>query len=729
MSGALVRRMTRSHLPGVAVPVILSVVVAAAVLAGCRSENKSTSTAATATTTTVAGPQGRPMDAADVSTLTTSVGDGTCDEIDTTRCLLPFPSNKFTTPTTGTDTKLSVRLPQGQLANAAGVPLDVTEWNRNDGFSPGTPMLVSAPGVDLKASRTPPIGDIGQSMAKTSPTMLIDLDTGKRLAHWVELDMQAPEGQRLLIVRPASELAEGHHIAVVLGELVDSGGAPLEASLGFRTYRDNLTTDIKTVEDRRPAMEKLLGTAVALGAVRSKLYAAWDFTVASERNLSERLLSMRNDAFRRLGDAAPKFSVDQVVTTDLPDGIGRRVIGTFDVPLYLTDAGAAGSRLNGFDTDALPEYAGSDYHANFTCQIPQAALDGPGGKTRPVVYGHGLLGSADEAQNSQVAKIASTNDMMYCGTDWIGMSKGDVGNAVALLNDLSKFPSLPDRSQQGILNAVFLARVMKAKGGFSSSTDFANSAGASVIDTSEAYYDGNSQGGIMGGAATAVSTEWTKAVLGVPGMDYALLLSRSVDFEKYFQVLRGAYPDPIDQAIIYPILSMLWDRGEAAGYAQHMTDKPYKNTPKHQVILDVAFGDHQVATVAAEMEARTIGAVVRGPALAPGRHPDAKPFYGLDVVTKFPTRRSVLVYWDSGSLPPPPENITPAESDAFKADCSALTGDELDRDTKCADPHEDPRRAPDSIKEKGEFFRPDGEFVDTCDAKPCTAIHRALLDY
>ena len=35
----------------------------------------------------------------------------------------------------------------------------------------------------------------------------------------------------------------------------------------------------------------------------------------------------------------------------------------------------------------------------------------------------------------------------------------------------------------------------------------------------------------MGGAATAVAQDWTKAVLGVASMDYSILLStRSVDF-------------------------------------------------------------------------------------------------------------------------------------------------------------------------------------------------------
>jgi len=710
----------------------LVIVLAGAIaVAGCSNNDSAgnSPTTTSATVTTAGAPAARPMDPADVATLTTGLGDPSCEELDQTHCLLPFPSDRFTVADNDSASGRSVALPTGQLANAAGTTLDVTEWNRNDGFSPGSPMLVSAAGVDLQASKTPTIGDIATSMEATSPSLVIDLDTGDRIPHWVELDLNAPEGQRLLIVRPAVSLPEGHHIGVALGELVDTNGAPLVANLAFRSYRDGLTTTIDRIEDRRDSMEQLLVAVTAEGFDRSTLFAAWDFTVASTDNLSGRLLTMRDLAFDRLGDAAPTFAVTEVVTTDLPPGIARRVRGTFGVPSFLSGAGEPGSRLTGATDDEPPSYAGYDYQAGFTCQLPAQALAVGGPGARPVVYGHGLLGGKGEAENSQVAKIASTNNMAYCATDWIGMSAGDLGNAVAILTDLSLFPSLPDRSQQGILNTLFLARLMKSSTGFAADPAFANAGGASALDTTEVYYDGNSQGGIMGGAATAVATDWTKAVLGVTGMNYALLLSRSVDFSDYFQVLRGAYPDPVEQAIIYPLLSMLWDRGEANGYAQHMTSEPYEGTPEHQVLLHVGVGDHQVAQVAAEIEARTIGAVVRSPALADGRHPDARPFYGLDVTDEIPDGASALVYWDSGTLLPPPGNVTPTSTEEFAAACGTLDENALKSDLRCADSHEDPRRAPESILQKDLFFRPDGRIEDTCDAKPCTAVHRSLLDY
>ena len=43
-------------------------------------------------------------------------------------------------------------------------------------------------------------------------------------------------------------------------------------------------------------------------------------------------------------------------------------------------------------------------------------------------------------------------------------------------------------------------------------------------------YDGNSQGGILGGVLVAVSPDVKRGVLGVTAMNYSILLNRSVDF-------------------------------------------------------------------------------------------------------------------------------------------------------------------------------------------------------
>ena len=47
--------------------------------------------------------------------------------------------------------------------NVAGKPIDPTDWNRADGFSPGSLIVTYVPGLDLAFAKTDavPITDIG----------------------------------------------------------------------------------------------------------------------------------------------------------------------------------------------------------------------------------------------------------------------------------------------------------------------------------------------------------------------------------------------------------------------------------------------------------------------------------------------------------------------------------------------------------------------------------------
>src|SRR5689334_17740584 len=76
----------------------------------------------------------------------------------------------------------------GMPVNADGVVADPTEWNRNDGFSPGTALLTQVPGVDLEASGLPAITDVPDSLEDDSPVVVVDAETGDRWPVWAELD-------------------------------------------------------------------------------------------------------------------------------------------------------------------------------------------------------------------------------------------------------------------------------------------------------------------------------------------------------------------------------------------------------------------------------------------------------------------------------------------------------------------------------------------------------------
>ncbi|HEY3142420.1 MAG TPA: hypothetical protein VGJ86_14880 [Acidimicrobiales bacterium] len=628
-----------------------------------------------------------------------------CDPLGGARCYLPFPNDYFTVsdPTMATGRRVNFAadtLP----ANVSGVHIDPTELNRNDGFSPGSAITVLLPGVDLTASGVAPITDMARSLDADAPIVLIDADTGKRHPYWAELDSGAPDdAHRALFIRPARNLSEGKRYIVALRNLVDGQGAAIEPSDVFVAYRDGVDTGVPALEARRSHMDRLFRKLGRVGVDRGGLILAWDFTVASGQNLSERLLAMRDDAFAKLGDAAPAFHVDSVVPSGR-ENLLREVQGTFEVPNYLTGDGSTGQVLNngnGPGSSPIPEQNGT-FTARFICTVPASALnaDGSVNPTRASLYGHGLLGSGREVFGAG-SRFARATNTTFCATWWVGMSEEDVGTAVAALGDMSKFRALPDRLQQAHLNFLFLGRLLLHPEGFSSDPAFQADDGTPLLDQLNLTFVGTSQGGILGGATTAVAQDWTRAFLGVPAMNYSTLLDRSVDFDPFGVVYDPFYPDRVDREMGIVLAQMLWDRGENDGYAQHLTRRPYHDTPAKQVLMFEAFGDHQVANVATEVMARTIGAKLRVPGLTEGRSPDVTPFWGVRTVSELPDfGHSYLVVWDFGTPAPPTGNVPNRAGE---------------------DPH-GKGRSQDEVLALARAFLEQGHLVDTCNGGPCQTL-------
>ena len=629
-------------------------------------------------------------------------GPAGCDPLDTKRCLLPFPSNAYTQPDTATDTGLRVAMPVGALAaNASGVDIDLTEWNRNDGFSPNTPLLAFLPGLDATASNLPTWTDIGASLADDATVVLVDADTGERVPLWAELDAKADDdSDRLLTILPAVSLPEGHTFTVGLRGMQTAAGDTIEPSVSFVVYRDNMTTAIEAIESRRPDMEAGFAALADAGVSRSDLQLAWTFTVASTRNISERMLHIRDEALAALGDAAPAYTIT-AVTPNSDDDIALQIEGTYTVPNFLTGDGSPGSSFS-YSSDAvdsLPEQNGT-IESPFVCNISAATMNG----TEPghlVEYGHGLLGDHKEINAGNVRAMSNEHNVVHCATKWAGMSEDDIGNAVATLGEFGNFDSMADRLQQGVLNQIFLGRLMTRTGGLGDDPNFQRADGTPLIDTSHLDYDGNSQGGIMGAMLAAVSPDIERAVLGVTGINYSMLLPRSVDFDTYEAIFEPAYPNDLDRVLIIGVTQMLWDRGEGGGYVQHLTANPYPGTKAKTVLLHVAYGDHQVSELSALVQARTIGATIHQPVAADGRWQEVEPGWGLEP-TVYPSKGSAIVIWDSGMEPIPFENLPPREGD---------------------DSHEDPRADPDVRTQKANFLF-DDTLIDVCNNAPCEADHR-----
>ena len=621
-----------------------------------------------------------------------------CDPIAGGSCMLPWPNNYYTVADSSTATGLRVNMKASFLpSNSSGVSINPVQSNRSDGFSPGSTIMVQVPGIDIAQSDMATIDNLDLN-GPDSPVVLVDTADGTEVPTWSELDVHGPypnPNLQPLLIHPVKNLADSHHYVVALRNLKNAAGITLPAPSVFASYRDSTSNSAAGFNSRMADMNGVFNALAGVHIDRSSLYLAWDFTVASTANLTGRLLHIRDDAFSKLGTVAPSFAVTKVTTSGLATGIDRVVEGTFEVPNYLTGTGAPGSTFNE-DANGLPQQNGT-FTAPFRCVIPTSALTTP---ARPSLYGHGLFGSLDEITAGNVQAMASEHNMAFCGTLWAGMSGDDVPTAAGILQDLSGFAKLADRNQQGVLNFLFLGRLMKLASGLSTNPAFQNTSGDPLLASGQLYYDGNSQGGIQGGLATAVATDWTKAVLGVSGINYSLLLPRSTDFALYESVMTPAYPAEFDRLRGLALVQLQWDRGEPDGYANHMTTDPLPGTPQHKVLMQIAFGDHQVSDYAADTEARTIGAMAYCPSFATGRLTDTRLLWGIDCINAYPYDGSAIAYFDSGSALPLLTNTAP---------------------TTGHDPHGDPRSDPNARDQKSAFLTVGGSVTDVCSGNPCTA--------
>jgi hypothetical protein len=410
-----------------------------------------------------------------------------------------------------------------------------------------------------------------------------------------------------LLIHPAVNLAEGHRYIVALRNLRDANDNVIPAQAPFASL---LSSHGKAPGEKRYFDAEIFPQLERAGISPRALYLAWDFTVASRQSLTDTSLFMRDDALAKLDDKrpgdgviqghAPSFTIGSCTVSVSPAPAGcttsasldprvyAHVSGHVTIPCYLNVVGCPpGSRFNYSSPEAtLPTpIPGNTISANFVCNVPIGATTGQ--TFQPVLNGHGLFGTADQVNSDELFALAPFR-LMACATDEIGMAQQDVPNTITDLNNLSGFPSIPDRLQQGMIDFLYLGRDLINKGGFCSSLVFQVN-GKCVIDTSHLFYDGGSQGAIFGGALSAIDPDFTRAALNVAGMDYGLLLTRSSDFPEFAQFFYTAYPDPLERSMLFSLEEDLWDHGETDGYAEHITSKPLPDTPRHSILMTVGF--------------------------------------------------------------------------------------------------------------------------------------------
>ncbi len=566
-----------------------------------------------------------------------------CDPLVPSACGFPFPNDVYTErdPSTATGLRLHF-VGQSVPSNTR----TLAPFEALDGFSPASSPMTHMPGattVGLVSQR-----EMERSLLPDSKTVLIDLTTGSRVAHFAELDVAYSDvSQQALMIRPATLLETGHRYAVAIRGVLDAAGAPLVASPTFTALRDSLPSDEPAVVERRADYDALLTTLAAAGIERGSLQIAWSFSVGSRTAITGTLLQMRDESLARGGvDGAP-FTIDSV-EMEPNANLHAIVRGTLRTPLYLTRAAPGGTLRRAADGAPIAE---GEMPVPFWIIIPRSAVDAP---VRLVQWGHGLLGSGEEIVAFE-ALHAFANDRGWAvfATDWQGMASEDVGVlvGVATSGDIGRFAAITDRLQQGILNALLLARAMK--GGIARAPEL-QIGGRSAFDTAiPPRFIGQSQGGIFGGTYMALTTDVDRGVLLVPGQNYSFLLQRNRGGWEQFSPLFESNYQPLDVQRSLALMQLLWDRAEPTGYTPYIRNDRFAATPPHEVLMMVAINDYQVTPLMAHQMARAIG--------VPSLGPLNREIYDVDTVTG-PHTGSAMLEVDFG-VSDVPEVNRPTTSD------------------------------------------------------------------
>lgn len=612
------------------------------------------------------------------------IGRPECEFLNPQLCLAPWPSNRYLVPDASTRTGFRVDLPTSVMpVNDEGVVIDPGPWNRWDGFSATSSFMTVLPSP-IDASTLVLWTEPEKSLEDSSPTIVINVATGERVAHSAELEInpEADAEHPTLYIRPAARLEERALYAVAIRGLTTKDGTALAPSPVFKALRDATVTTSSELEARRQSFETEVFEPLAkVGVARDTLFEAWSFRTGSGEVVWTDLVDMRDQALGgpEAGDLG--CSVTKVVEDPADPQVFRSIEGTFTVPLFL-DSTEYGARLVRDGTGKVKRNDVAE--APFLAIIPRSVADkaaAGGGPFRVVLYGHGLFSDRNEISRDFMLDFANKYDTVVIATEWWGLSGSDPAFAAAMLQDLSRFGELMDRVRQSYINQLVLTRA--ATGSCAALPELA-AGGTPVFDAKEIYYAGNSQGGSFGLTLAALSPDIERFALGVGGTSYGVMLPRSVHWSIYGQFLKTGYPSRVERDLLMVMFAHQWDLVEGAAYAPHLLHDPLPGVNEKRILFQVGLDDAQTPNPGSHIGARTVGLPLFSPSVGN--------LSGLDGVTG--KADSAVVLFDEGA-PSLPLGTAPPEMDTVT--------------------HEAVRRDPRAQAQIDAFLRPDGVIEDFCD--------------
>jgi hypothetical protein len=606
--------------------------------------------------------------------------DPDCNPIVGNDCWSGWPSNFWAKDDSGTLTKTRLDLPATKMPlNSADKPVDVLEWNRRDGFSPNSPIVIllpTPPDAKLLPDETRP----ALKFAADLPIVLLDANGGF-IPFMAELDSNADKPERqALIIRLWTPVPAGTRVTVALTDkLLDATGKPYAPTPTFQRILDGQLTGYPRIDAHLQTWQDDLTTLATAGLAKEHVFAAWHYQTASLDWTHVPALGMRDALVAAVGDKGLGYHIDMVETStetaavlpNLPSptvdnrvvykpmhpDVALRVRGTFEAPLYLTSAGPEGT-LN-WQGNPPKIVQNGTVNRPFVMLVPPNVLASHK-PSRLMLYGHGFLrgackeGCVEPGDAEFFPHFVHAAGVVAIGTDWWGLAYTELPLAVQAGNDFSLLTRITDKLAVGALMPIALTRVALGKIVDDPWLQFDPDKKPLYDKTQPLVYYGNSLGGIMGTTMSSLHPDLTRMVMNVAGGGWSTLLNRSSDFAPFLGIIDGVYPDKFNQQLLFAMSQSLWDLSDPFNFAGHVIKAPFPGTqPNRKALWPMSMGDSQVANLASGMLNRLEQVPVNVPVFE---------VWPLNLTTPdVPVDGSTCVQWDSERGTHPPGNGTRTE--------------------------------------------------------------------
>ena len=517
----------------------------------------------------------------------------------TTDNILPFPSSLYER-SDGDGVVLDVPVGALPTNTVTNTPFDPEPLARRHGWPASTTILWAVQGgVD-------PTGlvshhAIGDSITDASTTVLLDMTTGERVAHFAEVDANELDSVDLqaVYIRPAARLAGGHRYAVgIRTSLHGSTGAPLPISAGFQAVLDDRSIGHARLDAARPRLREAIAALETAGIPRTDLVVAWDFTVAPDATTLVDPLAARDAALAAMGPLGANLTY--TITSDLgtinnDPRLARRIELEYQSPA-VAGTGNAGYFRDGSGNVVVQ---GTMTAKAYVMVPPCATFDHHAGL---LIYGHGIFGSLDELRTGEYARdLAADGCLVVAGTEWTGMSSDDIPDALLALNDMNQAWGFGEHIFQGMVNTIALEQLLRGK---LASELLVDAQDRSVVDPSRVYFLGISMGHVLGSTFFAYDPFITRGVFNVGGANWALMFERSNSWAAYGLPLKSSYDHLLDADIMEQVLQMGLEGVDGATVAGITIPGA---APDKQSLLQTSLDDASVPNLASFYHARSLG--------------------------------------------------------------------------------------------------------------------------